>query len=124
MRTIQTLTLTACCLLISFYSYSQNLQFNSAVYYEYGGGISDGDVIVEIVTTGTLVVLPNQVLKITNSAGSTEGIYLTGILINEKALGGGDIYLPAGEYTVGIPDSYVVGEVRGYISGVLYDIVP
>jgi hypothetical protein len=132
MRTIQILTLTACCLLISFYSYSQNLQFNSAVYNEYGGGFGNSDPYTDIVTTGTLVVGANQVLKITNAGGTIGGpnnfypsIY---VLINGKVIynnTGNETYLPAGTYSVGFSDfSTLTGEVKGFISGVLYDIVP
>jgi hypothetical protein len=144
MKTIQTLTLTACCLLISFYSYAQNLQFNSAVFYEYGGGMADGSSGANVVTTGTILVGANQVLKITQVGGSigapdfgTNCFNLTGgiVLINDKCVGfmntNGtitDLYLPSGTYNVGFTDGFNVtaqctGEVKGYISGILYDIV-
>ena len=142
MRTIQILTLTTCCLLISFYSYSQNLQFNSAVFNEYGGGQATGDLYHNIVTTGVLTVGANQVLKITSAGGSVglpDAFYpLIAVTINDKTicseLGGPiELYLPAGSYQVGFTDTNTPvlttgsgwgGEVKGYISGVLYDIVP
>jgi hypothetical protein len=149
MRTIQTLTLTACCLLISFYSYSQNLQFNSAVFYEYSGGMANGDAVADLITTGTFTVGANQVLKVTQVGGSIGApdfglncFNVNGgvVLINDKCVGFmttngsmAELYLPAGSYTVGFTDSNVynsstfgtcTGEVKGYISGVLYDIVP
>ena len=123
MKPIQLLTLVFFSIVCS-YTYAQNLQFNSAVFYEYGGGISDGDEIAEIVTLGTLIVASNKVLKITNIAGYITNFTLTAAFINEKALGGGDIYLPSGTYSIGFGDSYYPGEIKGYISGVLYDIVP
>jgi hypothetical protein len=150
MKTIQTLTLTACCLLISFYYYAQNLQFNSAVFYEYGGGQATGTSVANVVTTGTLTVAANQVLKITQVGGSIGApnfvancftSYGGHVLINDKIVGFmvangplSELYLPTGEYTVGFTDSMnfgvtatnpaCVGEVKGYISGILYDIVP
>jgi hypothetical protein len=129
MRTIQILTLTACCLLISFYSYSQNLQFNSAVFNEYGGGFGNSDPYFDVVTIGTLTVGANQVLKITNAGGAIGGpnnfLPVLYVLINGKVITGNETYLPAGTYSVGFSDySTMTGEVKGFISGVLYDIVP
>jgi hypothetical protein len=135
MRIIQILTLTGCCLLISFYSYSQNLQFNSAVFYEYGGGNEIGSSNIDIVTTGTLTVNSSQVLKITSMGGSIQnGVTLiTSALvfgfINQRGIGNAnevtEVYLPSGTYNVGFSDlPGASGEVKGYISGVLYDIVP
>ena len=128
MKPIQFLTLTFCFLLISFYSYSQNLQFNSAVYYEYGGGISNGNEYLDIITSGTLTVGPNQVLKITAAGGSIGGPNNYDIVsfpsINGRTLSV-ETYLPSGTYTIGFSDiPYEIGEVKGYISGVLYDIIP
>ena len=134
MRTIQILILTACCLLISFYSYSQNLQFNSAVFYEYGGGFGNSDPYFDVVTTGTLSVGANQVLKITSAGGAIGGpvnlVQVLYVLINGRIIpmnytGGNDTYLPTGTYSVGFTDyAAYPGEVKGFISGVLYDIVP
>jgi len=135
MKTIQTLTLTACCLLISFFSYSQNLQFNSAVFYEYGGGNTIGNSNYDIVTTGTLTVNSSQVLKITSMGGSIQNgpALITWPLIygfiNQRGIGNAntitEVYLPTGTYNVGFADyPGLFGEVKGYISGVLYDIVP
>lgn len=149
MKTIQLLTLAFFSLIFS-YSYAQNLQFNSAVFYEYGGGMATGTSIANVVTTGTLTVAANQVLKITQVGGSIGApnfgvncFNVTGglVLINDKIVGFmftngtiSELYLPTGTYTVGFTDSMntaitttfpaCVGEVKGYISGVLYDIVP
>jgi hypothetical protein len=146
MKTIQTLTLTACCLLISFYSYSQNLQFNSAVFYEYGGGMADGTSVANVVTTGTFTVGANQVLKVTQVGGSVgspdfnqsciSGGYIlindvvVGFIHNAYTNGVTELYFPTGVYNVGYTDipnilsPSCTGEVKGYISGILYDIVP
>jgi hypothetical protein len=137
MRTIQILTLTACCLLISFYSYSQNLQFNSAVFYEYSGGMADGDASYDIITSGVLNVGDNKVLKITSVGGTIGGTtdFRPGVivLLNEKTIANSssdiEIYLPTGTYNIGFADYPSVsnppfGEVKGFISGVLYDVVP
>jgi hypothetical protein len=139
MKTIKILTFTACCFLISFYSFSQNLQFNSAVFYEYVGGAPDADNYLDIVASGTLIVGANQVLKITSAGGSAAmctataaGFFSIGyVLINEKVIAAPtniiELYLPQGNYNVGFSDSAGSGSscsVKGYISGVLYDIVP
>ena len=131
MKTIQLLTLVFFSIICS-YSYAQNLQFNSAIYNEYGGGLSNGNSVFDIVTSGTLTVGLNQVLKVTsiggNITGST-GIQATYATINEKVVSfnnlGNELYLPTGIYIIGFTDfpSYA-GEVKGYISDVLYDIVP
>jgi len=149
MKPIQLLTLAFFSLIFS-YSYAQNLQFNSAVFYEYGGGMADGDAVADLMTTGAFTVGANQVLKVTQVGGSVGapdfGIncFSAGIggivLINDKCVGYmitngtmAELYLPAGTYTAGFTDSPVynsstfgtcTGEVKGYISGVLYDIVP
>jgi hypothetical protein len=124
MKPIQLLTLTACCLLFSFYSYSQNLQFNSAVFYEYGGGIADGG-NANVVTSGSLVIAPNQVLKITSAKGTVGSIGGSAYFLINNRWVDGELYLPAGTYAISITDFYgSSGEVKGYISGVLYDIVP
>ncbi len=145
MKTIQLITLAICCFMLSSFSHAQNLQFNSAVFYEYGGGQATGDLYHNIVTTGSLTVGANQVLKITSVGGSVglPGAFvpLCAVTINEKAInsinGGGpiEVYLPSGTYEVGFTDtnspilgsstvSGWTGEVKGYISGILYDIVP
>jgi hypothetical protein len=144
MKTIQLLTLTFFSLIFS-YSCAQNLQFNSAVFYEYGGGMANSSSGADVVTTGTITVASNQVLKITQVGGSigapdfgTNCFNLTGgiVLINDKCVGFmntngtiAELYLPTGTYSVGFTDGFNVtaqctGEVKGYISGVLYDIVP
>jgi len=149
MKPIQLLTLVFFSVVISSYSYAQNLQFNSAVFYEYGGGQATGDQYHNIVITDVLTVGANQVLKITSIGGSV-GLpdsfspYVE-VTINEKAINyfysGGrapiEVYLPAGTYNIGVTDSpqaylgsggasliYFSGEVKGFISGILYDIVP
>jgi hypothetical protein len=144
MKTNHLITFAISCFMLSSFSHAQNLQFNSAVFYEYGGGQAISNAYTNIVTTGVIVVGVNQVLKVTSAGGSVglpdsffPGAYVT---INEKTinnLGGPvEIYLPSGTYNVGITDSptiastsggiisYWTGEVKGYISGILYDIVP
>jgi len=144
MKKIQLLSLAFYSVLCS-YSYAQNLQFNSAVFYEYSGGVSNSNTTVNTVTTGTITVAANQVLKITQVGGSlgapnfSYGCLQAGlVLINDKVVGFRsekpsvtEIYLPTGTYSVGFTDSYAYdptyacpGEVLGFISGVLYDIVP
>jgi hypothetical protein len=98
MKTFQLLTLVFFSLVISSYSCAQNLQFNSAVFYEYGGGQATGDQYHNIVITDVLTVGANQVLKITSIGGSV-GLpdnfspYVE-VTINEKAItysvGGGE----------------------------------
>jgi hypothetical protein len=147
MKTIQLITLAICCLLLSSFSQAQNLQFNSAVFYEYEGGQATGDQFHNIVINDVLTVGANQVLKITSIGGSV-GLpdsfspYVE-VTINEKAINymgsGGrapiELYLPSGTYNIGVTDSpapyttsaglgFFSGEVKGYISGILYDIVP
>jgi hypothetical protein len=147
MKTIQLITLAISCFLLSSLSHAQNLQFNSAVFYEYEGGQATGDQYHNIVITDVLTVGANQVLKITSIGGSV-GLpdnfspYVE-ITINEKAINytwsGGrapiELYLPSGTYNIGVTDSqapyttgtgvgYFSGEVKGFISGILYDIVP
>jgi hypothetical protein len=146
MRTIQILTLCLFSLVISSYSYAQNLQFNSAVFYEYGGGMADGTSIANVVTTGTFTVGANQVLKVTQVGGSVgspdfnqscgSGGYIlindmvVGFIHNAYTNGVTELYFPTGVYNVGYTDipniltPSCTGEVKGYISGVLYDIVP
>ena len=135
MKPIQLLTLCLFSLVISSSSYAQNLQFNSAVFYEYGGGNTIGNSNIDIVTTGTLTVNSSQVLKITSMGGSIQNgpTLITSALIfgfiNQRGIGNAnevtEVYLPSGTYNVGFADyPGVFGEVKGYISGVLYDIVP
>jgi len=133
MKLIQLLTLAFFSLIFS-YSYAQNLQFNAAVFYEYGGGIANGDGSFDVVTTGTLSVGANQVLKITSAGGTIGGpsnLYpVSYVLINGRVISinnvGNETFLPTGSYTVGFTDVFLsyTGEVKGFISGVLYDVVP
>ncbi len=133
MKPIQLLTLVFFSLVISSYSYAQNLQFNSAVFYEYGGGMANGDFYIDVITTDVLVVGANQVLKITSVGSSIGGPINVGFgsfcLINNRVINvsstSNEVYLPTGTYDIGFTDwSQYTGEVKGYISGVLYDIVP
>ena len=144
MKKIQLLTIAFFCIICS-YTFGQNLQFNSAVFYEYAGGIADGSSIANVVTTGTFTVGANQVLKVTQVGGSIgapdfEIVCVTGgkVLINDMVVGyiqNGyttvtELYFPEGTYNLGFTDNSnnfspaCTGEVKGYISGVLYDIVP
>jgi hypothetical protein len=103
------------------------------VFYEYGGGMADGDNYIDVITTGNLTVGANQVLKVTSAGGTIGGPNnlwpVAYVLINDKCVSvnnaGNENYLPTGTYTVGFTDFInYSGEVKGYISGVLYDIVP
>jgi len=136
MKTIHLIALAISCFMLSSFSHAQNLQFNSAVFYEYGGVPTSGGNSANIITTGTLIIQSNQVLKVTSSGSSISNntnssiVYAGGYcLINRRVVNAGvvgtEIFLPAGTYEVAFTDIYGSdGEVKGYISGVLYDIVP
>jgi hypothetical protein len=105
------------------------------VFYEYGGGNSNGNSNWDIVTTGTLTVNAGQVLKITSMGGSVQNgptLITSPVIfgfINQRGIGNAntitEVYLPTGTYNVGFADYLgLAGEVKGYVSGVLYDIVP
>ncbi len=109
---------------------AQNLEFNTAVFYSYSG-VGDGGSSASQVSVGTLIVGPNQILKITAAQAHTKPttsyvptpIFVSGKMIS--GIGGGEIFLPAGAYSVEISDypaSY--SSMQGFISGVIYNIVP
>lgn len=124
MKPIEFLALAFFSIVACSYSYAQNLQFNSAVFYEYGGGMTDGG-NANVITTGSLVVASNQVLKITSAKGTVGSIGGSSYFLINNRWVDGELYLPAGTYQISITDFYgSSGEVKGYISGVLYDIVP
>lgn len=110
---------------------AQNLQFNSAVFYEYEGGQANGNSTSDIVLTAPLIVEGNQVLKITYAYSTVGGpaniLFGQYVTINGKVSlpAVGEIYLPSGTYEVGFSDiSGLTSEVKGVVSGILYDIVP
>ena len=135
MKKIQLLSLAFFSILYS-YSYAQNLQFNSAVFYEYSAS-DEYTSYLNITNIGVLVVDANQILKITSCGGSAfcsgAGYFPTSyISINQRVISRAtdsiELYLPTGNYAVGFfPDSNTLStdcNIKGYISGVLYDIVP
>jgi len=136
MKTIKLITLAISCFMLSSFSHAQNLQFNSAVFYEYGGIPTFGGTSANIIMTGTLIIQSNQVLKVTSSGSSisnntNNSIVFAGgyCLINRRVVNAGvvgnEVFLPSGTYEVGFTDiNGSEGEVKGYISGILYDIVP
>lgn len=90
--------------------------------------MANGNSYFDIITTGTLTVGANQVIKITAFGGSVGGPnnYSPVVFpsINGRTLSV-ETYLPSGTYTIGFSDTGgYTGEVKGYNSGVLYDIVP
>jgi hypothetical protein len=111
---------------------AQNLQFNSAVFYEYGPVSTNAANTVSIIYTGELVVGSNQVLKISSSGANAvagSAITFSFLRINGHYIGntngGGEIYLPAGNYVVTFTNNAgQSGQISAFISGVLYDIVP
>lgn len=120
-------------LLGSISAFSQNLQFNQAVFNQFGPATADGQTGAPIYT-GQLVVGANQVLKVTfarcssiNATISTLTTVTFGfITVNDVEVAPQtDIWLPSGTYSVKLfePGSYQ-GQFKGIISGVLYDIIP
>jgi hypothetical protein len=107
---------------------AQNLQFNSAVFNEYGPANGNGNNYSDVVFTGQLIVNEGEVLKLTSASAATSPTISFGaaILINEKYINtGGDVWLPAGTYEIKLVDAVSsAAAVIGYISGVLYDVVP
>ena len=114
---------------------AQNLQFNQVVHYTYGPGNADGNTQTPMFT-GTLIVGPSQVLKITYTNTSS----LNAMQSGTQTIAGGfiliddiiatvvtDYWLPSGTYSVTAHEYTSVvtsGSFRGLISGILYDIVP
>ncbi len=125
----------------SFQVKAQNLQFNSAIFNEYGPFPGDGNTITPFHTVH-IVVGPNQVLKLniirvtginvytsnnpSQIFGSTLGT--TPSLINDNWVNYGtdeNLYLPTGTYTFKFFESPTfLGTWKGLINGILYDIVP
>ncbi len=109
---------------------AQNLEFNSAVFYTYSG-LGDGGFSASQVNVGTVIVGANQIFKITSAQAHTlpsssyvpTHIFISGRMIS--GISGSEIFLPSGTYNVQIsdyPGSY--SSMQGFISGVIYDIVP
>ncbi len=131
MKTILTLITTVICLFAATNQLkAQNLQFNSAVFNEYGPVSTTAATVPSDVYTGTLVVGANQVLKITGASVSR----ITGpngagyIRINGNVLSYSPVewYLPSGSYEITFTNVSlsIGGDVSALITGVLYDIVP
>jgi hypothetical protein len=118
-------------------SFAQNLQFNQAIFNTYGPGNADGNQLTPMYT-GSLVVGTNQVFKVTsggcssiNAISSGQTTFGTGFLsINDNhniaVPGGMEMWLPTGTYSIKGHElnAYTGGSFKGWISGVLYDIVP
>ena len=114
---------------------AQNLQFNQVVHYTYGPGNADGNTQTPMFT-GTLIVGPSQVLKITytyatslNAIMSGTQVLVGGIILIDDIVSATstDYWLPSGTYPVAgheLGSTVTSGSFKGLISGILYDIVP
>ena len=114
---------------------AQNLQFNQVVHYTYGPGNADGNTQTPMFT-GTLIVGPSQVLKITftyatsiNAIMSGTQVLVGGIILIDDIIAAvaTDYWLPSGTYSVTgheLGSTVTSGSFKGLISGILYDIVP
>jgi hypothetical protein len=117
---------------------AQNLQFNSAVFNEYGPFPSDGDPVTPF-HTAQIVVGASQVLKLNVVRATGINLYTSNnpslilggitpgftVAINDNYTGGENMYLPTGTYMFKFFElpSYL-GTWKGLINGILYDIVP
>lgn len=128
-----TLTLITCLILFNkgLKAQGHNLEFEQAIFNKYSAP-SDGNTTYDVSLTQTLIVPVNKILKI-SSAGCTSnqanGAYFTNcfITIDNVQTSANDISLPAGTYIVKIsdsPSSGIILQQTGYISGILYNIVP
>jgi hypothetical protein len=120
-------------------AFGQNLQFNQAIFNTYGPGNADGNTATSMFT-GSLVVAANQVLKVTSGGCSSISAITSGQTIiapggylsindfpNITVNGGMEVWLPTGTYSIKgyEPTSgYTGGSFKGWVSGILYDIVP
>jgi hypothetical protein len=120
---------------------AQNLQFNSAVFNEYGPFPGDGDPVTPF-HTAQIVVGANQVLKLNCVRGTGINVYnstnptlifpvynLLSSSINDNYCGISstteELVLPTGTYTFKFFDqAALLGSYKGLINGILYDIVP
>lgn len=123
----------------SFQIKAQNLQFNSAVFNEYGPFPGDGDAVTPFHTV-QIVVGANQVLKLNLVRATGINVYFptapTGISaivnsiyvsINDNYIiaGSEELFLPTGTYTFKFFElAPFLGTWKGLINGILYDIVP
>lgn len=120
---------------------AQNLQFNSAVFNEYGPFPGDGDPVTPFHTV-QIVVGANQVLKLISVRATGINLYqatnpniVTPISptsafssINDNFVNwttDENLYLPSGTYTFKFFEAPILlGTFKGLINGILYDIVP
>jgi hypothetical protein len=120
---------------------AQNLQFNSAIFNEYGPFPGDGNANTPF-HTAQIVVGPNQVLKLIVVRATGINVYqannpsfifsfqqVIGILtINDNWVNWAadeTLYLPTGSYTFKFfEQASYLGTFKGLINGILYDIVP
>ncbi len=131
MKTILTFITTVICLFAATNQLkAQNLQFNSAVFYEYGPANGNTNMLYDFIFAGQLIVNEGKTLKITSGlCTSLSPIGQGGILLNDMNISlwqiGGEIWLPSGIYEIKLIDQPTnSGTYKGFISGVLYDIVP
>ena len=120
---------------------AQNLQFNSAVFNEYGPFPGDGNTVTPF-HTAQIVVGANQVLKLNTVRATGINVYqannpsvifpilatVSFSAINDNWVNWSvdeTLYLPTGSYTFKFFEqgSYL-GTWKGLINGILYDIVP
>ncbi len=132
-----TLTLLTCLIIFNkgLKAQGHNLEFEQAVFNTYNA-VGDGNSTSDVILTQTLIVPANKILKIESVScfgfGANGGIaaYASAFLTINGAIPGGSATLPAGTYTIKIIDSATnpslpaTASVVGYISGVLYNIVP
>ena len=127
-----TLTLITCFLFCNkgLKAQGHNLEFEQAVFNTYTAP-SDGNNTNDVLLTQTLIVPANKILKISATGCSTfhaNGAYVGGcnLSIDNALTVSNDISLPAGTYTVKISDtvSSAITQNVGYVSGILYNIVP
>ena len=129
-----TLTLITCLIICNkgLKAQGNNLQFEQAVFNTYSVA-GDGNNTIDVLLTQTLIVPANKILRIESayaSGSQANGavIYALTITLDNVMIGGGviSLSLPSGTYTVKITDhpSSSVTQVYGYISGILYNIVP
>ena len=119
---------------------AQNLQFNSAVFNEYGPFPGDGNQNTPF-HTAQIVVGPNQVFKLNQMTATGIDVYqqstpssithvypILSVYINDMMIyntAEGRIMLPTGTYTLTFYDQFsYLGNYKGFLSGILYDIVP
>ena len=129
-----TLTLITCLISCNkgLKAQGHNLEFEQAVFNTYSVA-GDGNNTYDVLLTQTLIVPANKILKISSaycSASMANGATVGNCYLyidNIAGFGSGaSISLPAGTYTIKITDGAtpIYTNNYGYISGILYNIVP